>query len=82
MRTADFGRTVEFLRRRMEQLAVLAERGAATPEEIAEALPVAAALVADDEETLANSPYLHAVLAILDQEGLARALPRTGRGAA
>jgi len=81
MRTADFGRTVEFLRRRMEQLAVLAERGAATPDEIAEALPVAAAL-ADDEETLANSPYLHAVIAVLDREGLAHALPRAGRGAA
>ncbi len=41
MRTADFGRTVAFLRRLMEQFAVLAERGAATPEDIAEALPVA-----------------------------------------
>ena len=82
MRTADFGRTVEFLRRRMEQLAVLAERGAATPDEIAEALPVAAALAADDEETLTSSPYLHAVLAVLDREGLAHAAPRAGRGAA
>ena len=39
MRTADFGRTVAFLRRRTSQLAMLAERGAATPEDIAQALP-------------------------------------------
>ena len=68
MRTADFGRTVAFLRRRMERLAELAARGAATPEEIAEALPVASALAADDGETLANSPYLHAVLVVLGEE--------------
>ncbi|MEI6137313.1 MAG: hypothetical protein WCQ48_07885 [Chloroflexota bacterium] len=58
MRTADFGRTVAFLRRRMEQFAVLAERGAATPEDIADALPVASMLVVDNHETLENSPYL------------------------
>ena len=82
MRTADFGRTVAFLRRRMEQLAVLAERGAATPEDIAEALPVASMLVADDQETLENSPYLHAVLEVLGEDGFSRDIPRTGFGAA
>ncbi|MFA7249851.1 MAG: hypothetical protein WC273_09505 [Dehalococcoidia bacterium] len=66
MRTADFARTVEFLRRRMERLASLAERGAATPEEILEELPAAASLVADDEQMLAHSPYLRSVLEVLD----------------
>lgn len=65
MSTADFARTVEFLRRRMERLATLAERGAATPEEIAAALSDASALVGGDEEMRANSPYLRAVLAVL-----------------
>ena len=68
MRTADFGRTVAFLRRRTEQLALLAERGAATPEDIAAALPVASTLASDDAEMLANSPYLRSVLTILDDE--------------
>ena len=68
MRTADFGRTVSYLRRRTEQLALLAERGAATPEDIAEALPVASTLAADDEETLSHSPYLQSVLAALEEK--------------
>ena len=69
MRTADFARTVEFLRRRTETLAALAERGAATPEDIADVLPTASVLAAADEEMLANSPYLASVIGILEDEG-------------
>ncbi len=79
MRTADFGRTVAFLLRRTSQLAMLAERGAATPEDIAQALPPASSLAANDEEHLANSPYLASVITVLDDS---RASKRQGSGAA
>ncbi|MGE3857476.1 MAG: signal peptidase I [Dehalococcoidia bacterium] len=82
MRTADFARTVEFLRRRTETLALLAERGAATPEDISDALPPASVLAADDEEMLANSPYLASVIAILEDEGATEEPRRAGWGAA
>ena len=78
MRTADFGRTVAFLRRRTSQLAMLAERGAATPEDIAQALPPASSLAANDEEHLANSPYLASVVSVLDDSPA----KRQGSGAA
>ena len=81
MRTADFGRTVAFLRRRTEQLALLAEGGAATPADIAAALPAASTLASDEAEMLANSPYLRSVLTILDDEADAGP-PRMAHGAA
>jgi signal peptidase len=80
MRTADFARTVEFLRRRTETLGLLAERGAATPEDIADALPTASLLASDDEEMLANSPYLASVISVLEDVGQPAA--KSGWGAA
>ncbi|MGE3856114.1 MAG: hypothetical protein AB7G21_04030, partial [Dehalococcoidia bacterium] len=82
MRTADFARTVEFLRRRTETLGLLAERGAATPEDISDALPPASVLAADDEEMLANSPYLASVIAILEDDLAPEQPRRAGWGAA
>ena len=82
MRTADFARTVEFLRRRTETLAYLAERGAATPEDIADALPTASVLASDDEEMLVNSPYLASVISILEDEGKSKRTTPAGWGAA
>ena len=82
MRTADFARTVEFLRRRTETLAYLAERGAATPEDIADALPTASVLASDDEEMLVNSPYLASVISILEEDGKSKRSTPAGWGAA
>ncbi|MEI7926607.1 MAG: hypothetical protein WCI61_10535, partial [Chloroflexota bacterium] len=82
MRTADFARTVEFLRRRTETLAYLAERGAATPEDIADALPTASVLASDDEEMLVNSPYLASVISILEEDGKSKRTAPAGWGAA
>ena len=73
---------MEFLRRRTETLAYLAERGAATPEDIADALPTASVLASDDEEMLVNSPYLASVISILEEDGKSKRTAPAGWGAA